>query len=156
MSRHVAVVVCLAALKSAHAGRKRAAMFEPRDSAQVRHRQWFDARVGDQLEDGVRRLTTGIAESFGAKADVVFSGNYPATVNDPALARRAAEAVSGEARVRHMAKTEDRRRGFLVHAERQAGQLHHAGRRPRDRRSDAASPAVRFNDEVLPVGLHTG
>src|ERR1700743_1600322 len=36
-----------------------------------------EAHVGDQLEDGVRRIATGIAESFGAKADVVFSRDYP-------------------------------------------------------------------------------
>jgi hippurate hydrolase len=42
-----------------------------------------------------------------ARADVVFGRDYPATVNDPDAttpARRAAEAVAGELRVRHMAK----------------------------------------------------
>ena len=69
--------------------------------------RWFDPTVGDQLENGVRRLATGIAESFGAKADVVFSRDYPATVNDPeatTLTRRAATAVAGDTRVEHMAK----------------------------------------------------
>src|SRR5262249_50758047 len=66
---------------------------------------WVDARVGDQLEDGVKRLATGIAESFGAKAGVVFNREYPATINNPdatVYARRAAEAVAGEQHVIHM------------------------------------------------------
>ena len=96
--------------------------------------RWFDARVGDQLEDGVRRLATGIAESFGAKADVVFSRAYPATVNDagrhharPPRRHDGRGRDAGDA----YAEADDGRRGLLVHAERQAGQLHHAGRRPR-------------------------
>ncbi len=117
--------------------------------------RWFDARVGDQLEDGVRRLATGIAESFGAKADVVFSRDYPATVNDPdatTLARRAAEAVAGEARVRHMAKPtmggEDF--SFMLNAK-QGSYIMLGGGRGKD---DAMvhHPRYDFNDEILPVG----
>ena len=117
--------------------------------------RWFDARVGDQLEEGVRRLATGIAESFGARADVVFSRDYPATVNDPdatALARRAAEAVAGEARVRHMAKPtmggEDF--SFMLNAK-QGSYIMLGGGRGKD---DAMvhHPRYDFNDEILPVG----
>ena len=42
------------------------------------------------------------------------------------------------------AEADDGRRGLLVHAERQAGQLHHAGRRPRQGRRDGPPPALRF------------
>ena len=34
--------------------------------------RWFPPKVGDRLEDGVRRLATGIAESFGAKAELQY------------------------------------------------------------------------------------
>jgi hippurate hydrolase len=117
--------------------------------------RWFDARVGDQLEDGVRRLATGIAESFGAKADVVFSRDYPATINDPdatALTRRAATAVSGEARVVHMTKPtmggEDF--SFMLNAK-QGSYIMLGGGRGKD---DAMvhHPRYDFNDEILPVG----
>ena len=70
--------------------------------------RYYTPSVGDKLEDGVRRLATGIAASFGATAEVVFDRVYPATVNDP--------------------ESTDLARGFRVHAERQAGQL------PDDRR----------------------
>jgi amidohydrolase len=117
--------------------------------------RWFDARVGDQLEDGVRRLATGIAESFGAKADVLFSRDYPATVNDPdatALARRAATAVAGEARVVPMQKPtmggEDF--SFMLNAK-QGSYIMLGGGRGRD---DAMvhHPRYDFNDEILSVG----
>jgi len=69
--------------------------------------RWFTPQVGDQLEAGVRRLATGIAASFGAKAEVMFDRAYPPTVNDAEateLAVRAARAVAGEARVVAMEK----------------------------------------------------
>ena len=73
---------------------------DPRDGAHARHCALV--RCTGRRPAGRRApLTTGIAESFGAKADVVFSRDYPATVNDPdatTLARCAATTVAGEAR----------------------------------------------------------
>jgi amidohydrolase len=117
--------------------------------------RWFDARVGDQLEDGVRRLATGIAESFGAKADVVFSRDYPVTVNDPdatALTVRAATAVAGEARVMHMQKPtmggEDF--AFMLNAKQGSYIMIGGGRGKED--ASLHHPQYNFNDEVLPIG----
>jgi hippurate hydrolase len=117
--------------------------------------RWFDARVGDKLEDGVRRLATGIAASFGAKADVVFSREYPATVNDPAataLARRAATAVAGEARVMQLQKPtmggEDF--AFMLNAKQGSYIMLGSGRGKDD--PMLHHPRYDFNDEVLPVG----
>jgi amidohydrolase len=117
--------------------------------------RWFDARVGDQLEDGVRRLATGIAESFGAKADVVFSRDYPVTVNDPdatALTVRAATSVAGEARVMHMQKPtmggEDF--AFMLNAKQGSYIMIGGGRGKED--ASLHHPQYNFNDEVLPVG----
>jgi len=76
-------------------------------------------------------------------------------VNDPdatALARRAAEAVAGEARVRHMAKPtmggEDF--SFMLNAK-QGSYIMLGGGRGKD---DAMvhHPRYDFNDEILPVG----
>ena len=95
--------------------------------------RWFSPKVGDLLESGVRRIAKGIAESFGAKAEVTFERAYPPTVNDAdamALARRAAESVAGGARVEHLRTPLDGRRGFRIHAGEEAGRLHHARRRP--------------------------
>ena len=104
--------------------------------------RWFMPAVGDLLETGVRRLATGIADSFGATAEVVFARTYPATVNDPdatRMALTAARAVAGEARVVADAEPDHGRRGFRLHAERETGQLHHAGRGPQ--RADPHGPS---------------
>jgi metal-dependent amidase/aminoacylase/carboxypeptidase family protein len=117
--------------------------------------RWFDARVGDQLEDGVRRLATGIAESFGAKAEVVFSRDYPTTVNDPdatALTVRAATTVAGESRVMHMQKPtmggEDF--AFMLNAKQGSYIMIGGGRGKHD--AMVHHPQYDFNDEVLPIG----
>ena len=50
----------------------------------------------------MKRIATGIAAGFGAKAEVIFRRNYPATINDEEATShpvRAAATVSGEARV---------------------------------------------------------
>jgi amidohydrolase len=117
--------------------------------------RWFKPEVGDKLEAGVRNLATGIAQSFGAHAEVMFLRAYPATVNDPAateLTLRAAAAVAGEARVRPMRNPtmggEDF--AFMLQAKRGSYILLGAARGKND--SMVHHPAYDFNDEVLTVG----
>jgi hippurate hydrolase len=67
--------------------------------------RWSRPSVSELLEIEVRRVATGIAESFGAAADVTIEPVMPATINDPALAgrsSRAAVAVVGEKRVQQL------------------------------------------------------
>ncbi len=117
--------------------------------------RWFSPKVGDQLEAGVRRLATGIADSFGASAHVLFERTFPATVNDPAamaLARHAAETVAGEAKVIHMYKPtmggEDF--AFMLQKKRGAYIMMGAGRGEGD--AQVHHPRYDFNDAMLPVG----
>jgi hippurate hydrolase len=117
--------------------------------------RWFAPHVGDQLEAGVRRIATGIAQSFGASAEVTYQRTYPATVNDAEaieLARHAAEAVAGAARVRHMdAPTmgaEDF--AFMLNAKQGAYIMLGAGRTGSD--PQLHNPRYDFNDAILPDG----
>ena len=117
--------------------------------------RWFTPKVGDQLEDGVRRIATGIAASFGARAEVTFRRSYIATVNDPDstdLAATAARAVAGEARVQHMDKPtmggEDF--SFMLAAKPGSYIMLGAGRSASD--PQVHHPQYDFNDAVLPVG----
>ena len=116
--------------------------------------RWFAPEVGDRLEAGVIRLATHIAEGFGATAQVEFRRTYPATVNDPeamALARHAAEAVSGEARVNHMAKPTMGGEDFsFMLNEKQGAYIMLGAGRPGD--AMVHHPKYDFNDDVLPVG----
>jgi amidohydrolase len=117
--------------------------------------RWFEPKVGDQLENGVRRLATGIAESFGATAEVMFQRSYPATVNDPDatdMTREVATMVAGDARVRPMPNPtmggEDF--SFMLNAKKGSYIMLGAGRAPGD--AMVHHPAYDFNDEILPIG----
>jgi amidohydrolase len=117
--------------------------------------RWFSPKVGDLLEERVKKLATGIAEGFGATAEVLFDRTYPATVNDAeavAMARRAAEAVQGESRVQHMDKPtmggEDF--SFMLNAKQGAYLMLGARRTPDD--AMVHHPRYDFNDAILPVG----
>ncbi len=117
--------------------------------------RWFKPEVGDKLESGVRRLATGIAESFGAHADVVFDRAYPATVNDPEATQMtlaAARAVAGEQRVEPLDQPtmggEDF--AFMLQAKQGSYIFLGGGRDPNDFR--VHHPRYDFNDAILPVG----
>lgn len=117
--------------------------------------RWFLPAVGDVLENGVRRLATGIAESFGAKADVGYERMYIATVNDAAatdLTVRAAQHVAGTGRVLPMAQPtmggEDF--GFMLAAKQGSYIILGAQRSPGD--PQVHHPKYDFNDNILPVG----
>lgn len=62
----------------------------------------FDPQVRKDIHESVRRIATGIAESLGAKAEVIFDLGYPVTINDPDLTRRMVptlERVAGEGKL---------------------------------------------------------
>ncbi len=117
--------------------------------------RWFNEAVGDQLEAGVRRLVTGIAESFGARANVSFARAFPATINDAAatqLTLDAARAVAGEARVQPMPKPTMGGEDFaFMLNEKQGSYIMLGGGRGADD-NNLHHPKYDFNDEILSVG----
>jgi hippurate hydrolase len=117
--------------------------------------RWFAPAVGDTLEAGVRRIATGIAASLGASAEVVFNRMYPPTVNDPeatALARRAAEAVAGAARVAEMDKPTMGGEDFAFMLEKKPGSYIMLGTGRTGADPELHNPRYDFNDEALPIG----
>jgi len=117
--------------------------------------RWFNPAVGDVLEAGVKRIATGIAAGFGAKAEVIFRRNYPATINDEeatAHTVRAAATVSGEARVLPMERptmgAEDF--SYMLNAKQGSYIMLGTGSGPND--PGLHHPLYDFNDETLPVG----
>ncbi len=117
--------------------------------------RWYLPEVGTTIEAGIARLATGIAASFGAKAEVSFSRHAPATVNDEdatTLAVRAATATAGDAKVREMhAPTmggEDF--AFMLNAKQGAYLMLGAARGPGEKQLH--NPGYDFNDDILPIG----
>ena len=61
----------------------------------------FSETVQDRIEERIRTIARGIAESFGATAEVDYSRRYPPTINTHTeIARCAAERISGAEQVR--------------------------------------------------------
>ena len=117
--------------------------------------RWFRPEVGRVIEDGVRRLTVGIAESFGAKADVTFTRYVPATINDAdaiTLAVSAATLVAGEARVKHMPAPAMAGEDFAYMLEAKQGAYLWLGSGRGPDEPLLHHPRYDFNDAVLPVG----
>ena len=117
--------------------------------------RWFAPEVGDRLEEGVQRIATGIASSLGATAAVLFDRAYPATVNDAdamLLARRAAEAVAGAARVEELDKPTMGGEDFAFMLEKQQGAYIMLGTGRTARDPQLHNPRFDFNDDMLPVG----
>jgi amidohydrolase len=117
--------------------------------------RWYRPEVGDQIETGILRLVKGIAESFGASAEVRFFRHAPATVNDAdatALAMDAATSVAGTEAVREMrAPTmggEDF--AYMLNAKQGAYLMLGGARGTND--PLLHHPKYDFNDEILPVG----
>ncbi len=117
--------------------------------------RWYRPEVGDQIETRILRLVKGIAESFGASAEVRFFRHAPATVNDAeatALAMDAATSVAGTEAVREMrAPTmggEDF--AYMLNAKQGAYLMLGGARGIND--PLLHHPKYDFNDEILPVG----
>jgi amidohydrolase len=67
--------------------------------------RWLDERVGETIQQAIRRMARCVAESYGATAVVEMHMVAPTTINDAAamsLARNAATAVAGPAAVVEM------------------------------------------------------
>jgi amidohydrolase len=117
--------------------------------------RWYKPQVGDQIEAGMHRLVNGIAESFGATAELNFFRHAPATVNDveaTAFAVDAATSIAGDDGVREMrAPTmggEDF--AYMLNAKQGAYLMLGAARGKND--PLLHHPKYDFNDEILPVG----
>ncbi len=117
--------------------------------------RWFSPAVGDILEAGVKRIVAGIAESYGATAELSYVRSYPATVNDAdatALARQAAETVAGASRVSHMDRPTMGGEDFSFMLNAKQGSYLMLGAARGDHDPQVHQPQYDFNDDILPVG----
>ncbi|HET6605909.1 MAG TPA: M20 aminoacylase family protein [Rhodopila sp.] len=117
--------------------------------------RWYSPEVGDQIESGMRRLVNGVAESFGAKAELNFFRHAPATVNDAdatTLAANAAVAVAGSERVQPMRAPTMGGEDFAYMLEAKQGAYLMLGSSRGGDDPLLHHPRYDFNDEILPVG----
>ena len=109
----------------------------------------LDNAVRDLAEGQLTRLATGIAGSFGGKADVDYLRNYPVTVNhaeQTAFAAEVARSVSGDCADAELVMggedfafmLEERPGAYILMGNGPSAALHH--------------PEYNFDDEAIPAG----
>ena len=85
-------VVSLCAMQGGHPGAMSVIPGEVRLVGTVRS---YNEAVQQAIEDRLRLLCSGIAQGFGASAELVFERGYPATVNSVPEAHFAADVAAG-------------------------------------------------------------
>jgi hippurate hydrolase len=117
--------------------------------------RWFKPEVGDLLEKQFLSLCTGIPAAFGATAEAKFLRSYPATVNEgesTQLARRAALAVAGEAKVQPLDKPTMGGEDFSFMLNERPGAYLFLGGGRTGKDPQVHHPLYDFNDTILPLG----
>ncbi len=113
-----------------------------------------------RIRDLIRELATGVAEAYGATAEVEFIEGYPVTVNDDAAAARVRElaiGLVGEERFVELDHPIMGAEDFSYILERVPGAMVFLGARP-DGQDPMTAPQnhsnrVVFDEAALPVGM---
>ncbi len=128
---------------------------------------WFDATIrtfSETARDRMRveavRLCRQVVAAYGLEADVVYTDEYPPTINDAAHAEFATDVVRevfGEQRFQEMTAPEAGAEDFSRVLAEVPGCYLFLGACPSDNYADAEtnhSPRATFDDSVLPDGVH--
>ena len=113
----------------------------------------FDAQVQDMAENRIKKIATGIASTFEAKAEVDYQRRYPATINyakQADIAIKAAKNVVGEASVIIDPNPSMGAEDFAFMLKKIPGAYVWLGA---GQGANLHNPAYNFNDEVLTTGV---
>ena len=112
----------------------------------------FKREVMNQMEEGMKRIAKGVAEGFGATAEVDFRFIFAPLINDPDRTTELADAAAsivGEGRVDRAKPPGMGSEDFSFMMEKVPGAYIQVGN------GDSAqlhNPAYNFNDEAIPFG----
>ncbi|MDO8360577.1 MAG: M20 aminoacylase family protein [Devosia sp.] len=113
----------------------------------------LDEAVRRFMEERLRAVTNGIAETFGASATIHYRNGYPVTVNAPgptAFAAEVARSVSGADRVDADADGTMGGEDFAYMLQARPGAYIFLGNGPS---TELHTDTYDFNDEIIPVGV---
>lgn len=116
----------------------------------------FSRKVMTQIDEGVRRIAKGVAEAFGARAEVDLRWIFAPTVNDVREADFAAGVCAELVGVEHVDRepslimaSED----FSFMLEKVPGCYINIGNGEGEGSCEVHNPAYDFNDDALPLGV---
>ncbi|NUE95462.1 amidohydrolase [Gilliamella sp. ESL0232] len=113
----------------------------------------FSAQVQDMAENRIKQIATGIATTFGAKAEVDYQRRYPATINyakQADIAIAAAKQVVGQDNLIIDSLPSMGSEDFAFMLQKIPGVYVWLGA---GRGANLHNPAFNFNDEVLTTGV---
>lgn len=113
----------------------------------------LDEAIRTYMEERLRGVAEGIAQTFGGKAVVSYRRGYPVTVNSPdeaAFAAEVAAAVAGDERVDANADAKMGGEDFSYMLQARPGAYIFLGNGPS---SELHSDTYDFNDDIIPVGV---
>lgn len=116
----------------------------------------LNAAVQAQLEDGLRRVCTGIEALYGVRIGLDYQRGYPPLINAAsatALARRAAVTAVGEHAVHHNLRPSMGAEDFAYLAQAVPASYVWLGNGPTEGGCLLHSPHYDFNDEVIATGI---
>jgi hippurate hydrolase len=111
--------------------------------------------VQDAIEAGVRRVTAGIDAAYGTTSSVRYERRYPPTVNTPAEAGRAADAMRklvGDGNVHTALQPTMGAEDFAFMLQVKPGAYGWIGNGPGAGGCVLHNPRYDFNDDILPLG----
>jgi len=114
----------------------------------------FRAEVQDMIEAGVRRVTAGIDAAYGTASTVRYERRYPPTVNTPAEAGRAAQAMRtlvGKGNVHTALPPTMGAEDFAFMLQAKPGAYAWIGNGPGEGGCVLHNPRYDFNDAILPA-----
>jgi amidohydrolase len=115
----------------------------------------FSRPVMEKIESSVRRIAAGVAEGFGAKAEVRLDWKFAPTVNDPQEAEFAAgvcAALVGAERVQRDPPLIMASEDFSFMLEKVPGCYLNIGNDSGETSCEVHNPGYDFNDAALPLG----
>jgi hippurate hydrolase len=113
----------------------------------------LDPEVRQYVEDRLRAVATGIAETFGASVSIHYRNGYPVTVNaagPTAFAAQVARSVAGADRVDDAADGMMGGEDFAYMLEARPGAYIFLGNGPS---TELHTDTYDFNDDIIPVGV---
>jgi amidohydrolase len=117
--------------------------------------RWFSGHVGDLVERRIVEISTAVAGGFGCEAQIRYERRYPATINDPAVARfvRAAVDASGLGLTHVDAQPSMASEDFAFMLNSVPGCYFWLGAGGSEHSHGLHSPHYDFNDDLVPLGV---
>jgi hippurate hydrolase len=115
----------------------------------------FRPDVQEMIETGIRRVTAGVDATHGTVSTVRYERRYPPTINTPAEAERAAQAMRalvGTANVHTALQPTMGAEDFAFMLQQKPGAYAWIGNGPGEGGCVLHNPRYDFNDAILPLG----